>query len=331
MRGRSVVSTITIIPYYRHTGPSQYLTHLHRELGRLSIDPDEIRDTFRQPMSEIAGWLDDPMTEGMRFLYDYRSLSFAKLIERMRQAGRDDWAGLPKPRIVISAEVTSKDNFSVRWEPGQISLRRSHVPAPEWMLEPNSDYAIGARPETELMFIRGFGLLRYALEDPERKAIAMLLLMATASAFNQLVERLKCHFDVQVLTRIELAFATSAETGVNIDSRYTDEVPVGWEIVDAIDELHTRLHVLIAEFCEKHGTTAESFWSVCDECRYPRGNLDREKASKRLRKIGKHHLTPKVVEDLFIDLTTAIEAGIWVSPIPKASAAGNSVIPFKHS
>jgi hypothetical protein len=325
-------ATVTVIPYYDFKGPGDYLTHLHRELGRVGVDADEMRDILGEPLREIARSLDDPMTEGMRMLYDYRALDYSVLLERMRQAtkGSDNRRQLPKPRIAISIEVTTKDNLSVRWQPGHVSLRYFPIEAPEWAWQPSSEYAIGARPETELMFIRGFGRLNWGFEDPNHKAIAMLLVMATTSAVNHLVKRLKYHFDVQVLNRFKLTFAPAVEAGVSATKYAKEEVPVIWEIVHEIEELHARLKTLVEEFPERHGMTAEAFWTACDQSRFDLGHVDLAKASKHLRKEGKDHLTPKVVGGLFKDLDTAIEAGVWASPKPTPTMPETAIIPFRR-
>lgn len=325
-------ATVTVIPYYELKGPGDYLTHLYRELGRVGIDADEMRDILGEPLRDVVRSLDDPMTEGMRLLYDYKALDYSVLLERMREAtkGSDSRRQLPKPRIAISIEVTTKDNLSMRWRPGHVSLRYFPIEASEWAWQPSSEYAIGARPEIELLFIRGFGRLKWGFEDPNSKAISMLLVMTTICAVNHLVKRLRYHFDVQVLNRFKLTFAPAVEAGVSATEYAKEEVPVIWEIVHEIEELHARLKALVEKFYERHGMTAEAFWTACDQSRFDLGHVDLAKASKRLRKEGKDHLTPKVVGGLFGDLGTAIEAGVWASPKPSATAPETLIIPFRH-
>lgn len=73
---------IKLMPYYGYYRPSQYLGHLQHELGRIGADPDTMRDTFAQPLRDLVHWVDDPMTEGMRLLYDYRALDFDAVSKR---------------------------------------------------------------------------------------------------------------------------------------------------------------------------------------------------------------------------------------------------------
>jgi hypothetical protein len=90
----------------------EYVSHILRELGRLSLEVHDIERHDRPPntktvLSDLIGWLSDRPGEAFAKLFNRQTLDFAQVRSRLEKDR------LAKPRIEVSAHIT-KMNKSVR-------------------------------------------------------------------------------------------------------------------------------------------------------------------------------------------------------------------------
>jgi hypothetical protein len=168
-------------------------------------------------LGELMRWRDQHPSAAWDRLHDWKNLDVERLLERRRASPARARA---LPRIDLTAEITSKENLSVRWYPSGFLERRRRplerdedslnkldgcdLPDPPdfvWF-QGDEESLRGARPSNELMFIRGVGRL-HILESHETlgsrygaNAVNELLICAVRASFNGLVEALRRTHDV---------------------------------------------------------------------------------------------------------------------------------------
>lgn len=299
-------------PYYSHYG-AEYLVHLANELGRLRIGPDDLAPYQRDLFRELECWFNDPTSEGLETIYDYRRLDFGALARRRLSHEYQAPIYLPKPRISVSAEVTSKGNLSVRWHPWQLTINYDHVKLDEWAWHPGTTQSFQNRPEDEILFIRGVNYLRIFGEETKTvKAVTVTLIEVLASVFEGLIARLKHHFDIQLLTKFNIEDAKASSLGVKTTSHDGDpSIPAGWTLTETIDARREFLALFVEQFNATHGIDPASFLKECDPFRYEHGSINSDRASRHFRRAGLATMTPKTIDTLADTLHEATEARIW--------------------
>ncbi|MDR6477054.1 hypothetical protein C8K18_11327 [Paraburkholderia sp. GV068] len=241
------------------TSAGEYICHISRELGRLGMDVDDIESHDRSRhgqtvLSDLISWMSDPASNAFSKLFDWKTLDLAQMQLRLGQNSS------AKPRIELSAHITKMNNLSVRWHPGGwkqsyfdwnatgrnyfnlISQKKwPHPPDFHWF-EGDESSTFNSRASNELMYIRGVGNLE---PEPEQKygpyatynrdVVASILICAVRSAYEGLIERLRCTFEVDVVDAFH--FETREEPEGD-DARSIRRV-ISWSLEDA-NELRVR-------------------------------------------------------------------------------------------
>jgi hypothetical protein len=207
-------------------------------LGRLGVDVSNDLSDF-PVLRDLLEWTANVPSEALLMLCDGKHYNWNLLLQRKNA----------KPRITIWAELTSHGNLSVRWCPtgyqdGVINLQKlqnHHYNSVEGMDNPQpldfcyfSDQpkpTFNARPQNELMFIRGVADL---VPDPDlqgyginRDTIDAVLICAVRSCFENLTKNLTRSFEVKVQT--EFKFDTREEMSHENPARSIARV-VRWEL-----------------------------------------------------------------------------------------------------
>lgn len=201
---------------------SDYLSHIFQELGRLGLDVQEIESHSRAPhtqtvLSDLMAWMDAPPRDAFSNLFDWKRLDMSQMQLRLEKNSS------AKPRIELSAHITKMNNLSVCWHPGGwkhsqfswdgVNQNYSNlITQRRWLQSPDFRYFEGDEPPTfegrasnELMYIRGVGNLRpnpresygpYAKYNAD--VLDSILICAVRSAYEELIDRLKFNFEVEV-------------------------------------------------------------------------------------------------------------------------------------
>ncbi|MGH2548841.1 MAG: hypothetical protein ACRDHN_05595 [Thermomicrobiales bacterium] len=208
----------------------RYITHLLLEFGRLQLSPYDInpRGTDRV-FSDLTSWMDKHPCDAYARLFDWKRLDLHGLQDRLR----DDPNA--KPRIKVTAQITSRGNLSVKWYPQGWGSDGVHwIPSfynPEGVIVHESDAKPsgfirftgdesssywGGRATNELMYIRGLGHISpkpretygyYATYNHD--VVDSILICAVRSQFEKLIYQLRRSFEVEMLNRFE--FETQSE------------------------------------------------------------------------------------------------------------------------
>ena len=151
--------------------PSEYIAWVYRELVNQGIDVLELPDRFRV-LRDLVAWRDTFPNDAFAKSVCWNSFDLEMLVERSRTTKT-----IAKPRIEVSAEITTKRNLSVRWHPsgfheaeddGNRPMHSYNVVDPNAFCEPpdfqqfrgDESLSFESRPSNELMFIRGVGFLK---------------------------------------------------------------------------------------------------------------------------------------------------------------------------
>ncbi|MET0483127.1 MAG: hypothetical protein ABWZ27_09475 [Aestuariivirgaceae bacterium] len=99
------------LPWYEGAAPSEYIAWVYRELVIQGIDVLELADRFRV-LKDLIAWRDTFPNDAFARSVCWNSYDLETLVERSRDTRR-----IAKPRIEVSAQITTKQNLSVRWHP----------------------------------------------------------------------------------------------------------------------------------------------------------------------------------------------------------------------
>jgi hypothetical protein len=238
------------------TLPTEYVSHLLQELGRLSLKISDIEQHDRPPntktvLSDLLHWLDGGLDSAFANLFNWRHLDLGRMTERVNGNRK------AKPRIEVSAAITKMNNLSVCWHPGGwsessfdwrntgehrnlIECRKWAEPPDFWWFVGDEEPTFQGRATNELMYIRGVGNL-----DPEPReqygpyatynddVVDSILICAVRSAYERLVTRLEESFDVVVMDAFD--FVTRDESR-DRDPKLNDwptKRVIGWSLEDA--------------------------------------------------------------------------------------------------
>jgi len=99
------------LPWYEGAAPSDFIAWVYRELDAQGIDILDLPARFKV-LDELMSWRDSFPNEAYSNLVNWNHYDAETLIQRSRAV-----KCFAKPRIAVSAEITSKHNLSVRWHP----------------------------------------------------------------------------------------------------------------------------------------------------------------------------------------------------------------------
>lgn len=249
---KRLLPEIRPMAWREHAAAHDYLTHLLLEVGRLGL-ADALRDNARsdwQVLGELFRWFDDMPSREIGQIGHWINLDIKQLVNRIESSG--DRFGV-RPRIEITAEITSKDNLTVRWFPagwhgaghafedvpgymGSLRNRKFKTP-PDFRFYVEGQQYANNRPEHEIMFIRGVGKLStkpyewgpYAVCNYE--VMDALLICATRAAFNQMVRGLREAFHVTLLNDFEFDFDELVEASPFSAMSFTNRYVRDWRLV----------------------------------------------------------------------------------------------------
>lgn len=242
--------------------PTEYLSHLLHELGRLGLEASDIERDDRPPntktvLSDLMGWLDGDKDAALAHLVNWRHLDLECMSDRVNRDRR------AKPRIEISATITKMNNLSVCWHPGGwressidwsvsgerrnlIELRRWAEPPDFWFFVGDEEPTFQGRATNELMYVRGVNNLKpepreeygpYATYN--RDVVDSILICAVRSAYERLIEQLKESFDVTVMDAFDFVTRDERRDADPGLSDWPIKRVISWSLADAA-ELHTR-------------------------------------------------------------------------------------------
>jgi hypothetical protein len=214
-------------------------------MGRLGIDQyKDFGPVQTTVLRNLLDWRDEFPDRAYANLLDWTNLDLQRMAERYQKNRRS------KPRIELTAELTKKDNLTVRWYPAGFTYgppawprEREHfnlINTREYDDPPDFRWFEGdeaatwtARATNELMFIREVGHLSPSRENHgfrfNKEVVDSILLCALRGAFNGLVASLRQSFEVELLND----FAFDVEPLDPSDTTpLADNRVVGWRIVD---------------------------------------------------------------------------------------------------
>jgi hypothetical protein len=188
--------------WYEGVPPSEYIAWVYSELVNQGIDVLELPARFRV-LKDLNSWRDAFPNDAFARSLCWNSYDLEVLLDRS-QATKT----IAKPRIEVSAEITTKQNLSVRWNPsgfheaeddGNGPMRSYNVLDPNAFREPpdfrqfrgDEQPSFEGRPSNELMFIHGVGLLN---PNPKRAGAARhdiidaMLICAVRATYESLLE-----------------------------------------------------------------------------------------------------------------------------------------------
>jgi hypothetical protein len=242
----------------RCASPTEYISHLLQELGRLNLDIREIERYERGPhtkqvLSDLLHWLNGGSNSAVANLFNWQHLDLERMIQRINKDRK------AKPRIEISATITKMNNLSVCWHPGgwrdssfdwrSSGERRNLIGCRRWAEPPDYLWFVGdeeptfqGRATNELMFIRGVGNL-----DPEPceqygfyaayngDVVDSILICALRSAYECLVTRLEESFDVVVIDAFDFVTRDESHDGDTRIGDWSTKRVTGWSLEDAAE------------------------------------------------------------------------------------------------
>jgi len=263
-RASVVVQKNTIEAFCSHKfsawgGLSQTLSFIDRELGRLGLDPHELRR--EQSLSDLREPLDE---DALAEMLDWWRFDLDKLIARRRNG----YQGPAKPRVDLTVEVTTKGNLKVEWFPRGWGLWGPIGPSYEtdtdfrnWLRLESRNGSFHSRPSNELLFIHDVAPLIWTLnEDPQsfggREQFSHLLLYGCYQAIERLKERLERSFEVRCITDliVEIEDRSSALASNNRPFRLKR-----WEVVDVEKHESEAALKILNKMRVKHGSDLELF------------------------------------------------------------------------
>jgi|UniRef100_B0T6V4 hypothetical protein len=205
------------LEWRKERSAGDYLQSLLVQIGNRGLAETSVHDFHllahhELALGELMRWRDQHPNPAWDQLHDWKNLDVERLLER-RRATPGRLRALP--RIDLTAEITSKDNLSVRWYPSGFLERRLRprerdedplnkldgcdLPDPPdfvWF-QGDEEGLKGTRPSNELMFIRGVGRL-HILASHETlgsrygaNAVNELLICAVRASFNGLIDALR--------------------------------------------------------------------------------------------------------------------------------------------
>jgi hypothetical protein len=240
-------------PWYDHVGPSDYLSAILLQMGdhgleRCGYGGPSLAPYHSEVLTELLRWQDDMPGDGYAQLTDWRFLN----LDVLRHRALADKAVVARPRIVITAEITTKRNLTVRWYPkGYLEGRRGwgygnlletcRLKEPvDFIYFTGDDPGVGswtARPSNELMFIRDVGKLHFRpglAQDwgtYNHNSLTAALLCAVRASFNQVIAGLRRTFDVTLFDDFDFDFIEEPDPeGWREDQ--VREVITGWRLID---------------------------------------------------------------------------------------------------
>ncbi len=255
-RGRPSLPQISPLAWHAHRTAHHYLAHLTSEMGRLSLTEHMEHGSGHswRVLRELHDWFDEQPSRPIAEIGHWANLNMTELVRRAKEVGN---AYNVKPRIEITAEITSKDNLTVRWFPagyraagytsdesseylGSLRGRRFKTP-PDFRAYIEGQQYASYRPEHELMFIRGVGELH-----PEPRELGpyatcnydvldALLICATRATFNQMIRGLREAFDVTLLNDFDFTLAEAPAESFGGIPTFTRWFVTAWRIVSLPD------------------------------------------------------------------------------------------------
>jgi hypothetical protein len=292
-------------------------------------------------LRDLEGGFDE---EALAAMHDYWNYNHDAIAKR-GQYGRGAYGiGLARPRIDLTVFITSKDNLVVEWRPTGMEYDRL-TPECDWLrwrAERNRGVAFDSRPSNELLFLhevrpamRRFpGMYDFKWDKPERIMIDAILLQATAAMVGELKDRLKCSFEVNMVTDI---FTEWEEVECASWPRGKEEVLASWKI-ENIEERKRRQQLADLERVQKEfPVSLEEFVTTLVDAGVrrsgppPTRDTKSEKATKALKKAG-YSITLGQVQQ-YRALLEKYRPELFPAPPPETAAAdpsGANVVTFKR-
>lgn len=133
--------TLTIPQYYSYRTAAKWIAELHRTLGQSGIALGDLPDYLIVPLKEIISG-HHFNKEALAYLVDFKNYDSEAILKRA-----SSYQGWPKPRIVLSVEITTHGNLSAKWYPRKYTTKDGTVT--DWRVFDEVPYG-WERPVNEL-------------------------------------------------------------------------------------------------------------------------------------------------------------------------------------
>lgn len=276
---------ILVLAWDPHAGPTRYVSHLHRELGRAGavLPAGPLADA----LDDVESWLNGATDKAMSSLSDPEAMDRDKLARRRAAAGADGHK--IRPRIDLVATLTRPGNLSVFWQPTSY-VGAAGAKEDDW-IEFHHGSGHSERPTNELLYVRGARALRDSnLFHGDQRALARLLSMAALSAYEKLVARLSASFEV------------TRKSGFDIDLAETDGVGgavsalSSWDVHDVARRADEEKRAFVAGFEADYGISMPCMLGLMQPLpeKHPQARLT---LSKRCALLGWTRAAERLAED----------------------------------
>ena len=227
----------------KHEGSITNLNNAARELARLS----EQKSTQPYPLNQVPNLLDqlqyaiETWPQNLETLLDVREWRFDNLILEESGAKR-----LRKPRVKLSAKITTKGNLAFQWHPGGRRYSKAEdngfidVNETDFWRHPLQldEKGLGQfQARSEIVFIRGIEVIEAIIEAGHVR-LAASLHYCTRAIFLSVKSFLDVHFEVEQIDDFELVLNSQNEI-------------CGWEIIN----LKTRSKKQLADWMDEFPAT----------------------------------------------------------------------------
>jgi hypothetical protein len=230
--------------WYEGAPPSEYIAWVYRELVNQGIDVLELPDRF-WVLRDLVAWRDTFPNDAFAKSVCWNSFDLEMLVERSRTTKT-----IAKPRIEVSAEITTKRNLSVRWHPSGFHeaeddrnrpMHSYNVVDPNAFREPpdfqqfrgDESLSFESRPSNELMFIRGVGFLNPSPDRANatrRDIIDAMLICAVRATHEHLIESLRQCFEVTASQQFQFEFRDEDEEFSKSTGWRSSPRVIGWSL-----------------------------------------------------------------------------------------------------
>jgi hypothetical protein len=267
---------LTIPQYSPYRTAAKWIAELHRTLGQSGIALGDLPDYLIVSLKEvIAGH--HFSKEALAYLVDFKNYDSEAILKR-----NSTYQGWPKPRIVLSVEITTHGNLSAKWYPRKYTTKDGSVT--DWRVfdEVPSGWE---RPVNELMFVHGIDSLISKSIEPEYEPVRHYVSYAVIAAYRELKELLEAAFEVEISRDLEIS---------NDESGH-----MRWYDFSVDHRKQAEAHEWIENFTHQFGISLSEFRSEIEDSanRSSGDGINYQKVSKKLRARAPQ-MTPGQVEKI---------------------------------
>lgn len=199
-----------LVKYGQHTSSIQHLNNARSELERLKKNNEKL-GFDEQSVLNLLQSLQDNIVEWPLNLSALLDINYYKLNVLFDEKANPQ---IRKPKVALTAHVTSKDNLSIRWLPSPRTSVSWKDGVPSSVNESDfTDYFAATsnqisgwdRPLSEIAFIKGVNILNTVLYREKWELVAHIV-NCIMGIFNSIKTFLSQRFSVEQMNEIEFFF-----------------------------------------------------------------------------------------------------------------------------